>query len=109
MPRARKTAAEMLYNKFSYSPSQPLLFLAEGRGSVSGLWRPGLEGASNSVGLTQGAVGTLLDFAAGVSGAPGVMGTADVCGATGAKGVLGAAGVSGLSGGAGVSGVSDYH
>ena len=98
----------MFHNKFSYSPSQPLLFLAEGRGSVSGLWLPGLEGASNSVGLTQGAVGRLLDFAAGVLGAPGVMGTTGVCGATGAKGVLGAAGVSGLSGGAGVSGVSEY-
>ena len=66
------------------------------------------EGKLQSHGF-QVAVGTLLDFAAGVSGAPGVMGAADVSGATGAKGVLGAAGVSGLSGVAGVSGVSDYH
>ena len=61
------------------------------------------------MGLTQGAVGALPGFAAGVSGAPGAMGATGVLGAPGAKGVSGAAGVSGLSGGAGASGVRESH
>ena len=39
------------------------------------IWLPGLVGASDGVSHIQGMVGTLLGFAAGVSGAPGVMGS----------------------------------
>ena len=64
----------MLHNKMLYSPSQPLLFLTEARGSGWGLWPPGLVGASDRVGRTQGSVGSLWGSAAGFSEAPGVTG-----------------------------------
>ena len=64
----------MLHNKMLYSPSQPLLFLTEARGSGWGLWPPGLVGASDRLGRTQGSVGSLWGSAAGFSEAPGVTG-----------------------------------
>ena len=91
MPLTRKPAIEMFHNKISHSPSQPRRFLAEGRGTGWGHWRPSLVGASNCVGCTRGAVGNFWGFAAGVSGIPGVTAV------NGAKGVSGAAGVSGVA------------
>lgn len=91
MPFAGKPATEMFHNKILYFPSQPLLYLAEGRGSGWGLWLPDLGGASNTVSPTVGAVGTFLGFAAGVSDA------AAITGVMGAVGVWGVAGVSGVA------------
>ena len=87
----------MFHNKILYFPSQPLLYLAEGRGSGWGLWLPDLGGASNTVSPTVGAVGTFLGFAAGVSDA------AAITGVMGAVGVWGVAGVSGVANVAGIT------
>ena len=103
MPLARKPATEMFHNKILYFPSQPLLYLAEDRGSGWGLWLPDLGGASNSVSPTGAgrAVGTLLGFAAGVSGAPGVTGVMGAVGVWGVAGVAGVANVAGITRAAG--------
>ena len=59
MPLAGEPATGMFHNKISYSPSQPLLFLAEARGSGWGVGLPSLGGASDGVGHTQGSVVSL--------------------------------------------------
>ena len=100
MPLSRKPATEMFHNKILYFPSQPLLYLAEDRGSGWGLWLPDLGGASNSVSPTGAgrAVGTLLGFAAGVSGAMGVWGVAGVSGVANVAGITRAAGFASAEG-----------
>ena len=100
MPLARKPATEMFHSKILYFPSQPLLYLAEDRGSGWGLWLPDLGGASNSVSPTGAgrAVGTLLGFAAGVSGAMGVWGVAGVSGVANVAGITRAAGFASAEG-----------
>ena len=72
----------MFHNKISYSPRQPLLYLAEGRGSGWELWLPGLVGASDHVGRTR-----VSGFPLGLCcrffrrpGVTGVMGAASVLG-----------------------------
>ena len=96
MPLAGKPVTEMFHNKI-YFPSQPLLYLAEGRGSGWELWLPDLGGASNTVSPTEGAVGTLLGFAAGISGAPAITGVMGAVGIWGVAGVSGVANVTGIT------------
>ena len=79
-----------------YSPSHAPLFLAEARRSGWGVGLPSLVGASGGVSHTQGVVGSLWGFAAGVTGVAGIMGVTGVGGAAGATmpmGALGAVGV----------------
>ena len=88
-------------------PATPPLFLAEARGSGCGVGLPSLVGVSCGVGHTQGVVGSLWGFAAGVTGVAGIMGVTGVGGAAGATTPMGALGAVGVRGAMTVAGASD--